>query len=136
MNEAVIKCPCCAKQMNVAVEHFGNNFKCIECENRFFIKLDGSTEISTPQATPPPKVQNPNLRPCFSCYKEISKDALTCPHCGRPNKEAQNKEKDSKQRVGCFLILLSIPICFLLPPLGGVMMILGIIMFFVFMRFK
>jgi len=34
---------------------------------------------------------NPRLMKCIACNREISKEALSCPHCGQPNLRADKK---------------------------------------------
>jgi hypothetical protein len=49
---------------------------------------------------------------CRECRGQMATSAEACPHCGAPNKRAAAKKKDSKQALGCLLILLAIPISF------------------------
>jgi len=61
----------------------------------------------------------------------MSSDAMACPRCGKPNKRAMNKTMDSKQSLGCLLLLLSLLCFFLLPPVGVVMFIVGLVIFLI-----
>lgn len=38
---------------------------------------------------------------CGACNKEISKEALACPHCGHPNKPVVSTPTKEKKSVGC-----------------------------------
>ena len=64
---------------------------------------------------------------CEECGKEISAEALTCPHCGKPSKKARNKAMDSKQGIGCILVMSGIVIALLFHPLlGGILFVAGL----------
>lgn len=69
---------------------------------------------------------------CPECQQQMSKSATACPHCGAPNK----KQKDSKQAMGCFFILLAIPLTFFLPPVGIVVGIVGLVLMLLNTRLK
>jgi TRAP-type C4-dicarboxylate transport system permease large subunit len=58
----------------------------------------------------------------------MSSDAAACPKCGKPNTAAAKKEKTSKQNIGCVLMLLSVVVGFLLPPVGVVMFVVGLVL--------
>ncbi len=57
---------------------------------------------------------------CGECGREMSSEATACPACGKPNKPVQNKATDSKQQVGCAMMILSVAIGFLFGPIAGV----------------
>ena len=63
---------------------------------------------SSQQTEPPAKPTNPNLALCPDCYKEVSKNANTCIHCGCNlrlgfTKWEQNSRKFSRGafKLGC-----------------------------------
>jgi hypothetical protein len=57
----------------------------------------------------------------------MSPNALTCPHCGAPNKKAMRKKQSSTQAVGCLSVILGIILFFLMPLLGVPLVIAGIV---------
>jgi uncharacterized membrane protein len=66
---------------------------------------------------------------CKECSKEMSDAAEACPACGAPNKKVKAKTKDSKQAMGCLLVLLAIPLSLVITPIGGVLVaVVGILM--------
>lgn len=95
-----------------------------------------------------------DLISCPDCSKEISPRATSCPHCGAPNDSApltgnqqpaantamqchnckialvRNTEKSSVSAaglLGALLFIAGIPCLFLLPLLGIILMIIGIL---------
>lgn len=71
---------------------------------------------------------------CPECDREMSSEAMACPGCGRPNPIAKNKVMDGHQRTGCLLILLSIIVALFSPLVGGVMFLVGLVLFLVYTR--
>ena len=65
---------------------------------------------------------------CADCGREMSTDALACPQCGKPNKQAQRRAESSMQAVGCAFILVTVLVVFVytqftifvVPPIGAV----------------
>lgn len=45
---------------------------------------------------------------CAECKREISSDAIACPHCGKPQRSAVNRKQDNGQRVGCALMVVAL----------------------------
>ncbi len=95
---------------------------------------------------------------CLECGKEISDKAESCPNCGAPttagyqaqaqaevqatataklakkeSRKAAKKEKRKKkgryQGVGCLTIIIGLFLVFLFPPLGGLLLIIGVVAF-------
>ncbi len=66
---------------------------------------------------------------CSECASEMSSDADKCPRCGKPNRRAINKTMAEKQKMGCFLIVISLPLM-LIPPVGLVVLCIGLVLFF------
>lgn len=65
---------------------------------------------------------------CAECGREMSSEATACPACGKPNKTAQNKATDSKQQVGCAMLVLSIIVGVVFGPIaGGVVFLVGLV---------
>lgn len=69
---------------------------------------------------------------CGECQKEISSDALQCPSCGKPQakaaKEERLKARSSTQNAGCLAIIVALILSFFVPPLGGILLLAGIVM--------
>ena len=51
---------------------------------------------------------------CSECEKEMSSNALTCPHCGAPNKDAQKKETQKKSNEVTSIVFSVIGLCIIL----------------------
>ena len=51
---------------------------------------------------------------CSECEKEMSSNALNCPHCGAPNKEAQAKETQQKSKGVTSIVFSVIGLCIIL----------------------
>lgn len=64
---------------------------------------------------------------CRECRGQMADSAEACPHCGAPNTKAAKKKKDSKQAVGCLLVLLAIPIGIFFFPLGVIVGLVGLV---------
>ena len=58
---------------------------------------------------------NPNMIICKCCKEQISKDSITCVHCGQPVPENERK-------ADIFMKIL----CFVLPPVGIIIFLLNI----------
>jgi hypothetical protein len=61
------------------------------------------------------KEKNPNMTLCKCCKKMISKDSISCIHCGQPVLENERSAD-----------LLVKAICFILPPVGFILFLLNI----------
>ena len=59
--------------------------------------------------------QNPNMILCKCCKKAISKDSISCVHCGHPVLE-------NERNADIFIKIL----CFILPPIGIILFLLNI----------
>ena len=59
--------------------------------------------------------QNPNMILCKCCKKAISKDSISCVHCGQPVLE-------NERNADIFIKIL----CFILPPIGIILFLLNI----------
>ena len=55
-----------------------------------------------------------SLIKCSECEKEMSSNALVCPHCGAPNKEAQTKEAQKKSNGVTSIVFSVIGLCIIL----------------------
>ena len=69
---------------------------------------------------------------CPECKTEMSSDALACPRCGKPNKKVASKEanknQDGAQKTGCLLMVVAIPLLFLFPLAGVVLLLVGLVL--------
>lgn len=63
---------------------------------------------------------------CAECKKDMSSEAIACPHCGMPNARAGNRKQDSTQAVGCLIVLLGFPAFLFGPLIGGAVVVIGI----------
>lgn len=72
-----ISCPACNQEYDIELDQLGKNAECEACKENFTLK-------------------NPNLITCPICFKDISKEAETCVHCGHPLKEKIPKEVHTK----------------------------------------
>jgi TRAP-type C4-dicarboxylate transport system permease large subunit len=66
----------------------------------------------------------------------MSSDAAACPHCGKPNTVVAKKQRDSKQNLGCVLMIVALLVGFLVPPVGVVMFVVGLVLVLLNMRVK
>jgi hypothetical protein len=64
---------------------------------------------------------------CPDCQAQISPEAPACPHCGRPNKKVATKAKDGRQSAGCAVMIGGVILSFFSPPLGGLIIVVGLI---------
>lgn len=55
-----------------------------------------------------PESGNSNLFDCKDCGNQISKNAITCPHCGAPIKKIQQKEPPKQYSIGSLLMWILI----------------------------
>lgn len=77
------------------------------------------------------------LIPCTECKAKMSDAAEACPQCGNPNRKVKAKKKDSKQAIGCLLILVAIPLSFVLTPVVGLLLaVVGVVMLIVNTRLR
>lgn len=74
------------------------------------------------------------LERCAECGREMSSEAAACPGCGRPNPKARNRAMDEKQRIGCGLMALAIIAAVISPSVGGVIFVVGLVLFLVYTR--
>ena len=74
---------------------------------------------------------------CEDCGREMSSDAVACPQCGKPNKQAQHKAENSKQAVGCAFMLGGLVLFVFLPPIvASAVFIVGLIVMLLNTRFS
>jgi len=74
---------------------------------------------------------------CLECGAQISSDALACPSCGKPCTKAQNKEKDSKQGIGCVIMIVALLSALVLPLIvSGIIFVIGLILLVLNTRFS
>ncbi|PHS36017.1 MAG: hypothetical protein COB07_12840 [Sulfurovum sp.] len=78
-------CKACNEIFGVAELKNGLCESCI-ADGYVMKKVEKEKTVTTEQS-------NPNLIPCKTCRKEISKTAKQCPHCG----EEYNTERDTKE---------------------------------------
>lgn len=125
-------CPSCNHSMTINSSKMGEQASCPKCNSLFKIELPNKEKkISTTYVNIP---ITSALMNCEACNKEMSLKALACPSCGNPNKKMVNKEQNKKQKVGCLLFIIGIPLCFILPPVGYILVILGAILSLIHMR--
>lgn len=67
----ITKCPCehCGSNIEFEAEHAGTDIECPHCSAGTRLRI--------------PSIQS-SLRPCLDCGHNISRSALACPSCGRP----------------------------------------------------
>lgn len=46
-----------------------------------------------------------SLEPCWECGREISEQAMECPHCGCPTEHSRRERKKQLDRQGCWFIV-------------------------------
>ena len=63
---------------------------------------------------------------CSDCSNEISREATSCPKCGKPNKIAQSKKRYQIQKAGCLLIIIGIILLLISFLFGGIAIVLVI----------
>jgi len=85
-----IKCPKCSQEYDVTEDFLGKEAECPKCGCSFII-------------------ENPKLTKCPACERIVSREALTCPHCGQPisiKKETSNKgsiQPDESKNIQSFI---------------------------------
>jgi len=66
----------------------------------------------------------------------MSAEAAACPHCGKPNKTALHAEQNTRQGVGCALIVIGAIVgVFVSPLIAGVIFVVGLVLFLLNTRF-
>ena len=73
---------------------------------------------------------------CQECGKEISVEAASCPACGKPNRQAQRAAENSKQKVGCAVMLLSLVVGAVSPAAGIAVFLVGLLVMLLNTRFS
>lgn len=73
----------------------------------------------------------PSLINCETCKKEIAENAMSCPHCGAPNKKAVNRKRSNIQGGGCLITLLGLGLCFVAPMFGWIFIVIGLVILIV-----
>jgi ribosomal protein L37E len=78
------------------------------CDPKTRVRTDAEKDyrpLSQVVAMPPP-AQNATatLTKCRACGREVSVNAVSCPHCGEPLREAQEKPKQTA--TGCLAAIL------------------------------
>jgi hypothetical protein len=72
-----------------------------------------------------------SLTTCPDCRRQISTRARACPGCGAPSakylRKKAIKSRGQYQALGCLSLLIGIPACFFLMPLGLFLVFLGIV---------
>lgn len=67
----------------------------------------------------------------------MSDTAGACPHCGHINKKVANRSIDSKQKAGCFIVVLGIFSLALLPNyISYPLMVVGLVVIILNTRFR
>ncbi len=104
------KCSCdhCGGHLEFDASLAGQATACPHCGGETTLRL---SETATPEAETPPQAdapasqENPHLRPCVHCGKDVSVDANVCPHCGLPFwKEKRRRVFRSLRRAGALFI--------------------------------
>lgn len=74
---------------------------------------------------------------CQECGKEISAEALSCPHCGQPNTAQLHRGQDRKQKIGCAFMVAALLLALVVPPaIAGVIFIVGLVLMLLNTRFS
>lgn len=73
---------------------------------------------------------------CAECGRGMSSDALACPACGKPNTKAQHAAQNSRQAVGCAVVIASLFAAIFSFHLAAILFIVGIVLVAINTRFK
>ena len=73
---------------------------------------------------------------CPECGKGIAGDALACPGCGKPNQQARRTAENSKQKVGCAVMILSLLVGAVSPAAGIAVFLVGLLVMLLNTRFS
>jgi len=108
---ALIDCRFCGKRTS---EYADNCFECGKDLTSDKVKK----RVDTPKKL---------LKNCADCQKEISINAMTCPHCGAPNREAEADQRVVKRALALLILFIGFIAFFIFPLIGVLLLVFGLI---------
>ena len=73
---------------------------------------------------------------CQECGQQISVEAASCPSCGKPNRGPQRAAENSKQKVGCAVMVFSLLVGAVSPAAGIAVFLVGLLVMLINTRFS
>jgi hypothetical protein len=71
------------------------------------------------------------LTKCQDCGREVPAAALYCRNCGRAIAKPVRRAGAAWEGAGFVTLLIGVAACFAVPPLGGMMLLAGFLVFLV-----